>query len=93
MKLFKLANIDEDPDRTIMEVFFKPYHYTIFEDQLMVQVTVAREGGNLESAILVSLMNTLMLLGKPPGLVVNVVDSRSKPWSLDVGSNPDFTIN
>ena len=26
--------------------------------------------------------------GKPPGLVVNVEDSRSKPWSLDVGLNP-----
>jgi len=51
LKSFKLANIDEDPDRSIMEVFFKPYHYTIFEDQLMVQVAVAREGGNLESAI------------------------------------------
>ena len=30
-------------------------------------------------------------LGKPPGLVVNVLDSQSKPWSLDVGSSPDFT--
>ncbi len=28
------------------------------------------------------------LQGKPPGLVVNAEDSRSKPWSLDVGSNP-----
>jgi hypothetical protein len=57
LKPFKLANIDEDPDRTIMEVFFKPNHYTIFEDQLMVQVTVAREGGNLESAIQVGVKN------------------------------------
>ena len=31
---------------------------------------------------------TVTCLGKPPGLVVNVVDSQSKPWSLDVGSNP-----
>jgi len=29
-------------------------------------------------------------LGKPPGLVVNAEDSQSKPWSLDVGSNPGF---
>ena len=26
--------------------------------------------------------------GKPPGLVVNIKDSRSESWSLDVGSNP-----
>ncbi len=28
--------------------------------------------------------------GKPSGLVVNAEDSRSKPRSLDVGSNPCF---
>ena len=30
-------------------------------------------------------------LGNPPGLVVHVEDSRSEPWSSDVGSNPGFT--
>jgi len=29
-------------------------------------------------------------IGKPSGLVVNVEESRSKPWSLDMGSNPGF---
>jgi hypothetical protein len=29
--------------------------------------------------------------GKPPGLVVNAEDSRSEPWSSDVGSDPGFT--
>jgi hypothetical protein len=33
----------------------------------------------------------LGIIGKLPGLVVNVEDSRSEPWSLDVGSNPGFT--
>jgi len=32
-----------------------------------------------------------ILVGKLPGLVVNVEDSRSEPWSLDVGSNTGFT--
>ena len=32
-----------------------------------------------------------MLKGKLSGLVVNIKDSRSEPWSLDVGSNPGFT--
>jgi hypothetical protein len=30
------------------------------------------------------------LLGKLPGLVVNVKDSLSEPWSLDVSSIPGF---
>ncbi len=29
--------------------------------------------------------------GKPPGLVVNTEDSRSKPWSSDMGLKPSFT--
>jgi hypothetical protein len=29
--------------------------------------------------------------GKLPGLVVNVKDSQSEPWSSDVGSIPAFT--
>jgi hypothetical protein len=28
--------------------------------------------------------------GKLPGLVVNIKDSQSEPWSLDVGSIPRF---
>ncbi len=31
------------------------------------------------------------VLGKLPGLVVNVKDSLSEPWSSDVGSIPGFT--
>ena len=32
-------------------------------------------------------------LGKlPPGLVVNVEDSRSEPWSLDMGLNRGITL-
>ncbi len=34
-----------------------------------------------------SAVQGIYLTGKPPGLVVNAEDSRSKPWSLDVGSN------
>jgi len=30
-------------------------------------------------------------VGKLPGLVVNIEDSQSEPWPLDVGSNPGFT--
>ena len=59
LKPIKLANIDEIPNGGIMEVYFKPHHYTIFEDQLMVQATVAREGGNLEETILVTILVTL----------------------------------
>jgi hypothetical protein len=32
-----------------------------------------------------------MMVGKLPGLVVNVEDSQSEPWSSDVGSIPGFT--
>ena len=40
--------------------------------------------------ILKNLNQKIFKKGKSPGLVVNVVDLRSKPWSLDVGSNRDF---
>ncbi len=30
-------------------------------------------------------------MGRLPGLVVNVEDSQSEPWSLDVSSIPGFT--
>ncbi len=33
----------------------------------------------------------LVLRGKLPGLVVNVKDLQSEPWSSDVGSIPGFT--
>ena len=42
--------------------------------------------GNLDK--IVARIVTMNTSGKPPGLVVNVEDSRSEPWSLDVGSNP-----
>ena len=32
----------------------------------------------------------LLMLGILPGLVVNVEDSQSEPWSSDVGSNHNF---
>ncbi len=32
------------------------------------------------------------LLGMLPGLVVNVEDSQSEPWSLDVSSIPKFAL-
>jgi hypothetical protein len=31
------------------------------------------------------------MLGKLPGLVVNVKDSQSEPWFSDMGSIPGFT--
>ncbi len=34
----------------------------------------------------------IVLLGKLPGLVVNVEDSQSEPWSLDVSSIPGFAL-
>jgi hypothetical protein len=32
----------------------------------------------------------IIVFGKLPGLVVNVEDSQSEPWSLDVSSIPVF---
>jgi hypothetical protein len=29
--------------------------------------------------------------GKPPGVLVNIKDSQSEPWSSDMGSIPGFT--
>jgi hypothetical protein len=54
LRAIKLENIDENVTSGVMEVFFKPHHYTIFEDQGFVNATVAREGGDLTSTILVS---------------------------------------
>ena len=53
LKPFKLETIDEQSELGIIEICFKPFHYTIFEDQEMVHVTVARQGGDLESSVLV----------------------------------------
>jgi hypothetical protein len=54
---FKLDVIDDD--ESFCELIFQPFHYTIFEDQEMVHVTVARRGGDLEDAVMVKTRSKL----------------------------------
>ncbi len=61
LKPFKLEPIDELADHRMIEICFKPFHYTIFEDQEMVHVTVARQGVDLESTVLVRFLPPYLL--------------------------------
>ena len=54
---FGIKGIDDDGEKLedeAIEISFKPFHYTIFEDQEMVHVTVARQGGNPEAGVMES---------------------------------------
>lgn len=47
------AEETEDPNAHITYVFFEPAHYTVMENVGVMEVTVKREGGNINNTVYV----------------------------------------